>query len=532
MFMIKKPVAAFMPLFALALTLTGLAPSISIAAPVFTVQLGSFEKEKDAKAHWEELQDKFPGLFEPLTYAPAEVQLPPDNFVYHRTQAGPIATREEAEAICAKVAAASFECYVAETAMFSANGGSEPQEESLLAELGDAEPDTRSQPAESVASQPREESLGLMELEEIEPAFPPLAKQAPLPPVATTAPVPVPTPAPVSAPAQPVVAAQDEPLSGLPPLAPAPAVSPAPAFLAPSAASAPFEQGQSRFATPGNAVPIPAAPAFAPSALPVDVAAVPLAESTSPHAQVHVGEAIPVPLSGGIPGGLSDSPGAQTYRLRPADFNRPENLWAEISHFQSQESALGYWNILRERDLGIQRAVRLRVTRPLRQRGTEKLSLRVGPFASSLDIRRLCAQTRPERLQCRAVRDLGASVTPSRRRNDLLATRQRERARMEASRRQPPVLRAPSPVAAAPRKDYWVMLGAYGSPAEAQADWNRMQNANNAILGGLEEQVSTQGGGRFGYRLRTGPFSLMTEALNTCNRLKQVGRRCVVTSGR
>ena len=59
------------------------------AEAIFTVQLGSFESEKQARDHWKSIQKRFPDIFEPLKYASAEVQLPPGGLVYHRTQAGP-----------------------------------------------------------------------------------------------------------------------------------------------------------------------------------------------------------------------------------------------------------------------------------------------------------------------------------------------------------------------------------------------------------------------------------------------------------
>ncbi len=93
-------------------------PAALPAQTVFMVQLGTFDSEAKARAHWETLAQAFPDLFEGLNYVSGEVVMRPDNFVTYRTQAGPIATRADAEAVCDEVTEGGHECYVAETAMF------------------------------------------------------------------------------------------------------------------------------------------------------------------------------------------------------------------------------------------------------------------------------------------------------------------------------------------------------------------------------------------------------------------------------
>lgn len=95
-----------------------LSPLAANAEIVFMVQLGSFDSEKKAAAHWQSLVSTFPDLFDSLNYSPNEVVIKPDNFVSYRTQAGPIPTRDEAEGICSELVRSGYECRVTETAMF------------------------------------------------------------------------------------------------------------------------------------------------------------------------------------------------------------------------------------------------------------------------------------------------------------------------------------------------------------------------------------------------------------------------------
>ncbi len=99
-------------------TLFMAAPIVASAQTVFMVQLGTFETEKEAQQHWKKLSNEFPNLFDDLRYTPNEIVMRPDNFITYRTQAGPVATREDAQDICVTVLEEGYECYVAETAMF------------------------------------------------------------------------------------------------------------------------------------------------------------------------------------------------------------------------------------------------------------------------------------------------------------------------------------------------------------------------------------------------------------------------------
>ncbi|TAE33206.1 MAG: hypothetical protein EAY65_05395 [Alphaproteobacteria bacterium] len=103
----------------LSLLCTAMIPMKASSQTMFMVQLGTFESEEQASAHWKKMTQTFPEEFESLRYTPNEIMMRPDNFVSYRTQAGPIPSREEAEELCSKIMTRGHECYVAETAMFT-----------------------------------------------------------------------------------------------------------------------------------------------------------------------------------------------------------------------------------------------------------------------------------------------------------------------------------------------------------------------------------------------------------------------------
>lgn len=535
------------------------------AQTVYTVQLGSFESEAEAKSHWKELQNKFPDVFNPLSYSPAEIQLPPDDIVYFRTQAGPIKSRGEAEHICEELQAKNFECYVAETAMFNADATPEtakaeapkpapkeeakaeaapapalPAPEKLKAESAPAPVATPSPVPVDVASAAPAEALPDLQEMELQldqakaeapaPAPAPVAAPAPEPaPVAEAAPKPLPAPKKVArlAPAQPVAApvAQSKPSpvqSFTPPQQEASPAASAPmpwSATPPAASGSPFQVGQSTYARPGSIAPS-AAPASA--SAPMDVGAANVAStpdmtpSTSSKAQVKVAEAIPVPLSSQGNSAASYSKGYGTFRGYPSQPVANGALWAEVSYFKTQEGALNYWNVLRQRDTAIPDGLRLRVTRPLLQR-SELLSLRVGPFASVDAIHRLCSYTRQENLSCNAIKDLGGSVSDY--------SKQRERRSPDAYAKR----YIPSSVGG-----FFVQLGAYPTVGKAQQEWTRLMGMHGKLLAKQPQQIMTpplSSASRPMYRLRVGPFAQSYDAISLCNQLKSQGSFCAVATG-
>ncbi len=484
------------------------------AETVFTVQLGSFESEKEARDHWQKLEKRFPEVFEPLNYASAKVQLPPDDFVYFRTQAGPISTRAKADDICKSLVVKGFECYVAETAMFMADG-EDIKEDTSAKEVAEASPP----PPPPIPTPPvaKQEQVDIMEAEEAAGIYRNTEPQKTLP--APEKPAPIAT-APQAkadtAPAAKAPAATTTPAVALPWVDMASA-------SAPAAGSAPFERGQSRYAGSGATASAPvSAP---PPALP------PVAVSNGEMADLKVAEAVPVPL-GEIPAstGGSFSMGApSTARGLPSQNFRRPTLWAEVSYFTTQDAALGYWRTLRSRDNQIPQGLRLRVVKPLQQRGnTERLSLRIGPFDNVNVIRRLCSHTVPENLRCQAMRDIGSSVSYGQQ-------RQRVNPADAYARRQGATSASPFTAPSYGNGSHWVQLGAFPTMAAAQMHWGSLKEEHGRVLDNAREQISApalSSASRPLFRLRAGPFSSSMEALNTCDALKRSGAACLVVQGR
>lgn len=87
----------------------------AMAATAVMVQFGSFETQEEAQARLDSVKGKYSGVLNSMPLAVREVMLPPDNLKVYRTQAGPVPTRNAAQAICTQLASGGDECYVAET---------------------------------------------------------------------------------------------------------------------------------------------------------------------------------------------------------------------------------------------------------------------------------------------------------------------------------------------------------------------------------------------------------------------------------
>lgn len=97
--------------------IAGAFSSEALASTTYLVQLGSYESDAQAQEQWNKVKKRFPNIFGSLQYMPKTVKMPPDNVVYHRTQAGPLKSRNDAEAICDDLQVSGYECYVVETAI-------------------------------------------------------------------------------------------------------------------------------------------------------------------------------------------------------------------------------------------------------------------------------------------------------------------------------------------------------------------------------------------------------------------------------
>ncbi|MFZ4540661.1 MAG: SPOR domain-containing protein [Rickettsiales bacterium] len=104
---------------ALVLATTMLTATPALAASVTMVQFGSFETRAEAEKRLSEIATKHTTIVGKLTSTIREIKLPPDNLTVYRTQAGPLADRAAAQAVCSQLASAGDECFIVQTAMIT-----------------------------------------------------------------------------------------------------------------------------------------------------------------------------------------------------------------------------------------------------------------------------------------------------------------------------------------------------------------------------------------------------------------------------
>ena len=109
-----------------------LAQSAAHAATVFMLQFGSYQSAEEAQTHLNELKTKHVGALSRLETSVRPVTLPPDSLVVYRTQAGPLATRADAQAVCSQLVSNGDSCYIVETAIGSASNANSARVASLV----------------------------------------------------------------------------------------------------------------------------------------------------------------------------------------------------------------------------------------------------------------------------------------------------------------------------------------------------------------------------------------------------------------
>lgn len=186
---------------------SALASVAAHAAPVFMLQFGSFESREEADEKLNALRSKHAGMLSRMDIGVREVTLPPDNLTVYRTQAGPLATRADAQSVCSQLASNGDECYVVETAMMQPLTPPATQ-------VAKAEPAPAPAPAATPAPAP-------VPAPSMQASAPPAMPPVPSLKAAALAPAPVPAaPAPLPA-ATPVVTAAPATVAAM---APAPAI--------------------------------------------------------------------------------------------------------------------------------------------------------------------------------------------------------------------------------------------------------------------------------------------------------------------
>jgi TPR repeat protein len=78
----------------------------------FRLRLASYRKPENAEKGWSILTKKYGALLTGLNYAVAEADLGAEKGIYHRLEAGPIDSLDEAKAICAEITSRGDSCVV------------------------------------------------------------------------------------------------------------------------------------------------------------------------------------------------------------------------------------------------------------------------------------------------------------------------------------------------------------------------------------------------------------------------------------
>ena len=80
------------------------------AAPGWRVQLAALDSEYDAQPAWEGMKAQHPELLNQLRLHVETAELAHGTF--HRVQAGPVATRSDAQLLCSQLVQANQDCLV------------------------------------------------------------------------------------------------------------------------------------------------------------------------------------------------------------------------------------------------------------------------------------------------------------------------------------------------------------------------------------------------------------------------------------
>ena len=418
----------------------------------------------------------------------------------------PIPSRREAEEICQKLLVKGFECYVAETAMFDASSVGTKQASKKAPTpppVAAPKPTTQVQPPKAlppVLPKNQTTEVDMMETDEIREMFSP--NTAANAPEARKQPqkVVLPKPQKITPPKMEKMerAIAEAPVTKPAPIKyapPQPVAQPKSKIMLPKPVGSPFEVGESTHAKTAKQKMAKKAPSPQTTIIQGEV---------NEKARVRVAEAVPVPLAK-VEKQTSafEQERKHTFRGYPSQYFNQSSLWAEMSHFSSQNAALSYWRTVMSRDSAIPHGLRLRVIKPLRKYAAKnKLSLRVGPFKTTRAIRRLCSLTQPEKIRCRAVKDLGTSITMSKKRQRLTPDQLRERRKRNVK-----VFTNPTPTSGDAM--YYLHLGSFRTSELAMRKWQDL-SARHKVLSGLNEYVASpnySSAARQRFRLRAGPFA-------------------------
>lgn len=252
---------------------------------------------------------------------------------------------------------------------------------------------------------------------------------------------------------------------------------------------------------------------------------------TATGADVEVAEAVRVPLSerkNPLPLDQTMStklPATGTLKKMgtPSTLTDEKTLWAQIYYFDSQQTALAYWEAFRKQNPSFP-PVRVRVTSPYNNTlGHEKrVSLRIGPFDLASQVNDLCEEVQSHDMSCKAMSEVGGSTVAqfSREHGGTLSGRYEQAQALQAGGAEPM---------------YWVQLGSFATQGKAEDGWNKLTERHKPLLDKAKSNVASpimSSAMEPIYRLRTGPYAMRNSADQLCANMKASGSDCVVVFSR
>lgn len=243
--------------------------------------------------------------------------------------------------------------------------------------------------------------------------------------------------------------------------------------------------------------------------------------------RVEVAEAIQVPLSENEPvapatqeAPLFTGPRPPGWGAMPSQSLLQKTLWAQLSHFDSKQEAMAYWEKLRKDHPKLTGDMRVRITQPYQKNmENSRVSLQIGPLLAMQDLEKLCNITASKDLTCLPRRDVGNSAVAA-------APRYRPEERGYAARRS--MLTRPQNR----HSGYWVQLGSYRNQHDAVSVWDELKTRHMelSVLQPHIVQPRLSSSPERIYRLRTGPYNTRYAAQYLCDTLKSKDTRCLVVT--
>jgi len=462
------------------------------AEGTFLLQVGSFDSRGEAEQKWKQVKSANSDLIGKLKSHISEVSMMGDGKASYRLQLASLSSRSKATGICASLQERGEECYVVETALLTEDSISEDVK-NIAEQVSSIKEIPRVKNPVKEAKSDSKSSKGLVMVPGREPKFL--------------------DDAPASVAAPKVVTASDE-------------IKKPEEEKSKKGGVLSFLFGDSKEETKKpESLEKPIQVSKSP-----EINAVPLQDSANSKAfgVVDVAEAIHVPLSQNKPQQQRHVSKKLTEKLQqiqpiessPSSYLNEKNYWVQLNYFANDSQAQNFYENFREKYPELSDGIRMRITRPYsKSNSLGRVSLRVGPFASNGDVKTICSAAGNVGLNCRSVREVGASISANLPRTHEVENNFASEERQEKS--------IPQNV----EGTYWIQLGTFTSNAEGWSNWKTMQKEHRKLLSRIYATVTTpplSSATSQLFRLRAGPFTTQDSAYSLCDKLWKDGANCVI----